>query len=288
MLHVLGPTIALSANPAGGHIAAYGTLWEPNVLGAVSGAGAIGWFLLGRRHFAHPWIGLACCLGGVLVSFTRTAWIATAVVLAVAALVAERDRMHVRTLVLGCLGGLVVATAVGVVDRVGDYYQPPAGAVGSVQTQHRPASGLLGVITNATDVIGRIQQAEIVFGDVKPRALLGGGTGSYGERHMVDGQPQHIANLELTVLNDTGLVGSAVFGVFLVAIAYAAWKNRGDPNVDGLGMVILMLAIANQLTETMELMVTWFLVGLLMAAIERARLERRVSRPHRHPTAKAA
>jgi O-antigen ligase len=112
----------------------------------------------------------------------------------------------------------------------------------------------------------------VVLKDVGHRPLLGNGTSSYGERHPVAGQPeQHIANLELAVLNDTGVIGLLVFAAFAVAVARAAWRQRHDPTVAGLGAATLVIAATNTATETTELMITWLMLGLLLLAADVAR-----------------
>jgi hypothetical protein len=71
-------------------------------------------------------------------------------------------------------------------------------------------------------VIGRLDQVPTVLGDLSRQPHLGNGTASYGERHPIAGQPeQHIANLELAVLNDTGILGLLAFAAFAVAVAQA-------------------------------------------------------------------
>jgi O-antigen ligase len=100
---------------------------------------------------------------------------------------------------------------------------------------------------------------------------LGNGTASYGERHPIAGQPeQHLANLELAVLNDTGAIGLLVFAAFGVAVARAAWRQRRDPTVAGLGAATLVIALTNTATETTELMITWLMLGLLLMAVDAA------------------
>jgi hypothetical protein len=61
-----------------------------------------------------------------------------------------------------------------------------------------------------------------------------------------------------------------VFIAFVVAIAIAAWRFRNDITVLGLGAMMLVLLITNTATESLELMITWLLIGLLLAAAHRA------------------
>jgi hypothetical protein len=265
LAHVFGSMVSLNPNPATGHLSAYGTLWEPNVFGAFCAAGAVAWSWLGRRHFTHSWIGIAACLGGTLVSFTRAAWLAALLVLVISLGGPLRKRANLSQLALGVAGAAVIALAVFGAEQVADYYpQVPGGP-----STHPSSRGLLTLLINAIDVIGRLDQVPVVLKDLGPHALLGNGTASYGVRHPIAGQPeQHIANLELTVLNDTGVVGLLVFLAFGGALAYAVWKRRRDPAVAGLGMATLVIVITNTATETTELMITWLMLGLVLMAVD--------------------
>src|SRR5207244_11248817 len=123
-----------------------------------------------------------------------------------------------------------------------------------------------------SDILGRLYQIRPVLEDLHGpvRLLIGAGTDSFGQRHLNQGAPQHLANLELTLLNDTGLLGLLLFVAFGIAVLVAAWRHRESANVVGVGAMLLVLAISNTATETLELMITWLLLGLLLAAIQNA------------------
>ena len=269
-LRLAGPIVALSVNPAGGHLNAYGTLWEPNVLGAFSGAGAVAWVYLGGSYFRRPWIGIVLCLSALIVSFSRASWLAVALVLLLALVLSARRPIDFRSLGLATAVTLVIAAGVIAADRSGDYYVPvKAGATATVPPGPAGSGRLFGVLANLVDVLGRVYQFQTAFGDLKAsplHVLVGGGVDSYGERHTTAGQPQHIANLELAVVNDTGLLGLLVFVAFAVGVAAEVWRRRSDPRVTGLGAMVLVITITNAATETLELMITWLLLGVLLAA----------------------
>ncbi|HEV2032726.1 MAG TPA: O-antigen ligase family protein [Candidatus Dormibacteraeota bacterium] len=261
-VHVFGPTISLSVNPATGQLDAYGTLWEPNVLGAMAGAGAVGWVFIGPRFFKHAWIGVAVCLTACAVSFARAAWLAVIVVILLTLATPIRRRIDLRTLGLGALGTVLSTAWILASDRIGNY------------TQGR---GIGSSVGSATDLLGRLYQFAPAFTDLKAHPILGGGIDSFGQRHVqVGGTPEHLGNLELLILNDTGLLGLLVFVAFLVTILLAVWRCREHPIVLGLAAMTMVIAIANQATETLELMITWLLIGLLLAATDAAS---RVSSP---------
>src|SRR5207249_1824554 len=157
LLHVFGPTISIGPNPATGHLGAYGTLWEQNVFGTFAAAGGVAWVYLGPERFKRAWVGLALCVGGLVDSLTRAAW------LAVAALV---------------------------VDAFGAYTVAVVGAPPSQQ------HSFLFAIFNMTDFIGRLNQTGPVWSEIHGQyLLLGRGTASYEALHVVNGIPEHIASL---------------------------------------------------------------------------------------------
>ena len=253
-VHVFGPTISISLNPATGHLNAYGTLWEPNVLGAMAGAGAVGWVFLGPRYFKHSWIGVAICLTACVASFARAAWLAVIIVIGLTVATGLRRRIDLRTLGFGAAGAAVAVAWIFASDRLGNYTQ--GGGVGSS-------------VGNATDILGRLYQFAPAFTDLKLDPILGVGIDSFGQLHIrFDGVPEHLGNLELLVLHDTGVVGLLVFAAFVVAIVIAIWKSRENPVVLGLAAMTTVIALANQATETLELMITWLLIGLLLAATD--------------------
>jgi len=266
VLHVFGPAISITPNPATGHLSAFGTLWEQNVFGAVAAAGAVTWVYLGPSRFRHAWLGIAACMGGLVASLTRAAWLAAAIVGAVGVgLPGLRRRFEVRALAIGLLGGLLVAAAVFVLDSFGTY---TVRVQGSSEGQHH---GFFAAILNMTDFIGRLNQAAPVWADIQgPDVLLGRGTASFEALHVAAGAPEHIASLPLLVLNDTGFVGLAVFTIFVFAVGARAWARRGAPTVVAFGQMALIVGLTNLATQTTELMVGWLLIGLLMAAADQA------------------
>ena len=100
------------------------------------------------------------------------------------------------------------------------------------------------------------------------RVALGRGVASFEALHVAKGVPEHIASLPLLVLNDTGVIGIALFACFVAAVFARGWSRRQNLIVLGLGQVALVVALTNIATETTELMIGWLLIGLLMAACD--------------------
>jgi O-antigen ligase len=279
LAHVFGSMISISPNTVTGHLGAYGTLWEPNVFGAFCAAGAIAWTWLGPRYFRFTWIGIAACLAGTLVSYTRAAWAVVIVVLAISLLGKVRQRANLRQVAFGLIAAAVIALAALGAERATSYYVPVPGQPPSQTTNQ----GIFALLLNSIDVLGRLDQVKIGGSEIRSHLILGNGTASFGVRHLNQGQPEHLANLELTLLYDTGIVGLLVFLAFAGTIAYAAWRRRDDPFVAGLGMSALVIFLTNIATETTELMITWLLLGLLLMAVDVAApaTEQAVPRPAR-------
>jgi O-antigen ligase len=268
MLHVLGPTISISLNPATAHLDAYGTLWEPNVLGAFMGAGAVAWIYLGSRYFKHAWIGTTICLGACAASFARAAWLAVIVVVFLSLVTAARRHVELRVQAMGATGAFVSVLGILAVDAVGAYSQ----------------DGISRSVGNAADILGRLAQFGPALSDLRHSPIIGRGLDSYGQLHVLAGSQAHLGNLPLAIAHDTGALGLLAFGGFVVLVVLAVWRHRTDQIVLGLGAASLVIAITNQATETLELMVTWLLIGLLLAAVDAAD-KRRPSEPATSRTA---
>jgi hypothetical protein len=267
LLHVFGPTISIGPNPASGHLESYGTLWEQNVFGAFAAAGAVAWVYLGPSRFKWAALGLAACIGGLFDSLTRAAWLAAALVGALGvATPGLWRRIDKRMVGVGALISLVVIAATLAVDRVAKYNVLQTGGGGGKAAR----SSLLSALLNVVDLAGRLNQSGPVWSDIRGRLALGRGTGSFEALHQVQGVPQHIASLPLLVINDTGVIGLALFVCFAIAVIVRAWSVRTNAIVLGLGQAAIVIALANLATETTELMIGWLLIGVLLAACDAA------------------
>ena len=272
-VHVLGPTLSMSENR--GQLAVYGTLWEPNVLGALCAAGTIAWTFLGRLYYSRQWIGIALCASASIVTFTRAAWIAIAVVLAVTLVTSLRRRVDLRAIPIAALATVIVAGAVLAAERLANYYP---------KDPFVPLHGTTNIggnVGDRIDIIGRIYQVAPVLHDLRANPFVGDGIASFGQHYVAAGVPEHIANLELSLLNDTGVLGVLAFAAFALAVFVSAWRESQDPMVLGLAATVLVIATTNQATETLELMITWLLVGLLTTAVSIRSAQRARERSHR-------
>lgn len=260
LLHAGGGNISVSLNR--GHLSAYGTLWEPNVFGAVCAAGAIAWLLIGHRFYRYSWAAVAICVGASTVSFTRTAWIAAAVVAGVMLITPLRHSVDVSVAAVAGLASVALIGAILVVDHIGDYWPVSAAA-----PQTAPTADVTSSVADPVDIVGRTRQISPVLSDLSSHPLFGGGLNSLGQRHTDPGLA-HIGNLELLLLNDTGPVGVVLFALFALTVLVGAWRRRADALVVAVAAMTIVLGITNQATETTELMFTWLFLGLVLAATE--------------------
>lgn len=296
---ILHSDFGMTFNRLTNQLVASGSLWESNVFGAYCASGAVAWALLGPRWFSWRWtgLGLGLCVCGVLVSLTRASWVAL-LLAAVIILVGQlRKKIEPRSIwVAAAMFGSTlvlfsVAVGAGVYAASGGPHRPDQALayIGPAKATSTPSSGTgstpptatptptatsspgpnLGrILSDPRDIVGRIQQAEAVFYDLRAHPLLGGGTASYGERYQVQGMQLWIASLPLRVVNDTGIAGSTVFVLFLALIAATAWRARRDPVAATLGLILLLIFMTNLSTETLELMFTWLFIGVAVAACE--------------------
>jgi hypothetical protein len=255
VLHLLGPTISIGLNTATAHLDAYGTLWEPNVLGAFTGAGAVAWTFLGPRHFKHSWVGVAICLSSCVASFARAAWLGVAIVVLFMLATPLRRRVDLRALLLGALGAAALTIGIAAAETTGAYTE--GGGVGRS-------------LGNGADILGRLYQFGPGLSDLRHDPIIGRGLDSFGQLHVLAGAPEHLTNLELLIAHDTGLLGLIAFAAFATFIVTATWRNRASQTVVGLAAALGVIAITNQATETTELMITWLFIGLLLAAVDAA------------------
>ena len=80
------------------------------------------------------------------------------------------------------------------------------------------------------------------------------------------------------MVDSTGLLGLALFSAFVLAVVVRTWALGRDEVVFGLGQVAVVVLITNLSTESMELMVGWLLIGLLLAATDVAAEQTRPAR----------
>ena len=272
-----GTTVGVTVENALGFAHPRGTLIEPNVLGALSAAGAAALFLRAasgnetprRRVLAA--MGAAVLLATVAVSVTRAAWIALPLALAASFLLrlAPSPRRLARPLLLAAGVTTIALVLLLVVDaggRTGSLLDTRTGVAGRVAALASPADD--------PNVAVRMKSYRAALGIWSERPWLGAGHGAM-ERIAApeDFELAWAGNLEIHLLADTGLAGLALFlgfaGVVLVRTARNALGPDGSshPHLESLA-ALLVLLVSAQTTETSWLSAFWVLFGLAVAGNE--------------------
>jgi hypothetical protein len=199
-------------DPSGNRLLrAFGTFPHPNILGGYLALALVllPWVLGTRRR---AWAGVSVGLllaGGLLVSFSRAAWLAAAVGLGVWWLTATRRRIPWRLVA----SGLAVLTLVLLVS--------PVGALVGVRLSPRPANDL-----ERGSIEQRLSLDRSALSLIKRHPTLGVGAGNFGEASLAEGlqaifgEPAH--SVPLLIVAETGVPGALAglalaVGVLLVA-----------------------------------------------------------------------
>jgi hypothetical protein len=225
--------VSVLKNESGRWLRAYGTFPHPNMLGAYLGAILVmavsGWILSNpaeesfsrRKSFSLFVFWAVILLLGLLLSFSRAAWLGVVVSLTVlAAKVWGRGGYELKYRLVKVLGVIGIAATVfgGVLHEV--VFPRFDG-----ETIEREAS--------VTDRALLMRQAEEI---IQEHLVLGVGAGNYTlavmqqhpELPVWEVQPVH--NVFLLVLADLGLVGGVLFVVFLGMVVWAGLKDLFQKN----------------------------------------------------------
>lgn len=278
--------IQFGAQPGRGGIAVpNGTLWEPNLLGSYLAAGGVLALVglmsavSGRRA-----IGLAGAVALIVtalgLSLARGAWLgfAAGVVLVGVGMVVLRLRRAKAqgTLRRNVVMALLALSTAGLFLMViaPAFFPSTSAGLGSRLNvwAYDPQSD--------PSVLARVDTVHQALPDIQAQPVIGRGAGSFGLSHQDGkGNPGWIANLELHVLYDSGLVGLGCWVLGFAGLAWAGWRfmrtrpSNDDPNERDLtwatlGLVgaVTALFVAFQATEGSWLAFSWVYLGLLAAA----------------------
>ncbi len=290
---IFGTSLGIVDSPRLGYVAAQGTILEPNILGALAAAVAVPLVLRaldaalppGRRLLAGALATINVL--ALLASVTRAAWLTFPVVLLLAlvldASLAPRER-QLRTLRLaaaGCLGaGLVLSLALAV-----DASAARGARTGLVaKALSLTRSTTLEDDPNVRIRLGTYRHALAIFRDAP---AIGKGHGAMERGPGMENREMAWAgNLEIHLLADTGLLGTAAFFAFvgfaLVVTARRTAEGGREARRRALERlaVLATLILAAQATETSWLAAFWVPFGLALAA---ASAETAVPRPASKP-----
>lgn len=133
----------------------------------------------------------------------------------------------------------------------------------------------LGVVNRALEgqtLVSRFVSYRRAWDDFLKRPILGNGANSFGQKYTTTAHtPEWISNMILMSLHDTGIVGTVIllawfawFALYKVRALYRAPPSSTRTMVLGLGIGLVALFIAYQVTTML-----WFgLIWYLMAAFE--------------------
>jgi hypothetical protein len=276
---------------------AFALVWEPNIFGscvAIVAPFAVDRFIrLGRPIDLIP---LSLVSLGLGIALTRAAWIAVlAGLISYACIMAVRENVFVAhvarqisaaliVLVFGSLLGIYL-TAWGQGASPGllaqrapapETIQVPALASGIAIAASSPgatsaptASPTVGPaiavdLTSGENIAYRAKQAVQALSDILTSPAIGLGANSYGQRHVGSSQanlPDYLSTFPLTVLYDSGLVGAAGFGVFVLSMVLAMWKSSDRRLAAPYLASMVVMAVAYVATDALRFSQNWLIFG---------------------------
>lgn len=264
----------------------YGTLLEGNIFTSHTMSLAVAYATLvltrpGPRLFGPRlrWtdVGLAVTLLAVALGMSRGAWLGLAAALATALLITRRLAHRLsRRLVLVAVTFLLLLVILWLFVEL---------APKSIPLVDRLASFTR--LEEEVTVVGRLAKYQAAFTSWLQRPLVGWGTGSMAVLYAERGRRwAWISNLVLHLLLDTGVIGLALFGGFVLALfwrgaraARAAGPTFRRRMILGLIAGFVGLLVAYQSTEATWLVLPWIHAGLLAAASRLTLVRSRQARP---------
>ncbi|HEX4485965.1 MAG TPA: O-antigen ligase family protein [Terriglobales bacterium] len=251
----------------------YGTQYEPNLLGSYAACCAVMFltmFFLGDRS---RWHGLGCvvCLLAAAISLARSAIVAFPLVAMVVVWVAfRRGTFQIRKM-------LPMLAAAGVLLLI---FSPFLLSM----LRERFSTIDLTEISSDETTAGRLIQMAAAVNNVQQHPWLGTGTASFQllfnwQGVLGEDSAGWVSNTPLRILHDTGVIGFAVFSLFVGLLIKATRKlfRLLSPKTKSvfiaLEMGLLLYAITFQSSEASLLAFTWVHLGLLAAGLTVAQTE---------------
>ncbi|HZE80920.1 MAG TPA: O-antigen ligase family protein [Candidatus Polarisedimenticolia bacterium] len=263
---IFGTEVGVTVGQYGDIPATNGLQFEANILGSYSGALSVMMLVTylydRRRRFLA---GFALAFAGMAISLSRGALGATLIGLLVVALFSVKKRYLTRKLLFSIANATMCALLL-VLPAVLPHYTERFSTVDISDPTSDP------------NTLTRVVQVGSAFDEVLKHPVWGGGTSSF--QLAFDWQslgPEWedqgwIANTEMRVLHDTGVVGLVIFSAFLVSLyrrSRRVLKFESDPELVALLVSAVVFCIAFQATEGTLLAFTWVHLGLIGCAISR-------------------
>jgi O-antigen ligase len=250
---------------------AYGTQYEPNLLGSYAGCLTIMllvfYFLSGRKP---RWVVLASTvsLAALLVSLSRAAFLGFGLVLLV-------------LMFMGMRAGLVSAKKLLPIGLIMGLFIAPFAATSGKNLLSRLV-GLGAGVENDPDSMARIVSWTAALTDIAQHPIAGNGTASFqlladAKELPLLGDRPWVGNSPLRIVHDTGVIGLLLMAVVLLAIVRdvrraIAGRGTGTDIIIVLTSGCIVYAVAFMATEGTMLSFFWVHVGLLASACSVARI----------------
>jgi hypothetical protein len=241
-----------------------GLQFEANILGSYSGALAVMMlviYLYDRR--TRFLAGFALGLATMGISLSRGALGATLVGLLVVAVLSVKKRLLTGHLLLRIIPATLLALLLVLPAVIPQYTE-------------RFSTVDISDPTSDPNTLTRMVQVGSAFDEVLKHPVWGGGTSSFQlafdwQSFGAEWEDQGwIANTEMRVLHDTGLVGLIVFSAFLVSLyrrSRRVLKFESNPELVALLASAVVYCVAFQATEGTILAFPWVHLGLIGCAV---------------------
>ncbi|HEV1995867.1 MAG TPA: hypothetical protein VGR03_16155 [Candidatus Acidoferrum sp.] len=245
--------------------ATYGTQFEANILGAYCGAFSVAMLAMYLQEKRRIYLlGYGITLVGMAVSLSRCDLGATFIGLALLAYCARK---------MGLLNWKVLRSIAVATLCVGIFSLP----VLAPRYSERLSTLDVADPTADENTLFRFVQFAAAVDDFVASPLLGNGTASFQLLFMretaeidIGTETPWIANTELRILHDTGVIGFAAFVLFVGALVRQArrrLKRVSDPVLLALLVSAAVYAVSFQVTEGTILAFTWVHLGLIACAV---------------------
>ncbi len=206
------------------------------------------------------WQRLVLLLAGLLAlgfTFSRSAWLGTAIALGLAAVLGARSASARRRVIYLGLAGVVVLAGFGLAVRHNPRYQ----------------NVVFHTETNTTAIQssnqGHVSALQTGLRDIAHQPL-GRGTGTAGPASVYNNHQTRIAeNYFLQIGQEVGLVGLTLFVLITGAVGYLLWSHRADPLALSLFASLVGLSVINLLAHAWAddslAYIWWGFAGIAMA-----------------------
>lgn len=240
----------------------FGTMFEANILGAFSGACLLMALVIYFRERRPIYlIAVAFTYAALVIALSRAAIIASAVALAVLFFAGRKNGMFNKQAVKAVRITLIAASLILASAIVPLYIE----RFSTVQVSD---------ISADPDTALRVVTIGMAVDDIVQHPMLGNGTSSFqllvSNRELgfmdLDEIGAWIGNMETRILHDTGLIGLAIFGGFLIYLVVPAWKllrKEYIPELLALMLGALIYSMTFQATEGTLLAYSWVHLGLI-------------------------